>query len=249
MKKKIIILSVVSIFIIAGGYVGNMFGVFAKGNYGEYGLENTAAAENSPIKDKTIIFLGSSVTYGYGSLGVSFADFLEKSDGIHAVKEAVSGTTLVDEKSNSYVSRLKTIDTSIKADAFVCQLSTNDATKEKPLGKVSVSFDIDSFDTQTVSGAIEYIIAYAKDTWNCPVVFYTQANYDSDYYGEMVSLLLEIQEKWGITVIDFWNDEEINNITDEERSLYLVDRIHPTKAGYKIWWLPKFQKSLYDIVK
>ncbi|MBQ6931552.1 MAG: SGNH/GDSL hydrolase family protein, partial [Clostridia bacterium] len=81
------------------------------------------------------------------------------------------------------------------------------------------------------------------------VVFYTQAKYDSDYYGEMVSLLLEIQEKWGITVIDFWNDEEINNITDEERSLYLVDRIHPTKAGYKIWWLPKFQKSLYDIVK
>lgn len=249
MKKKIIILSVVLVLIIAGGYVGNMFGVFAKGNYGEYGLENTVAIENSPIKDKTIIFLGSSVTYGYGSLGVSFADFLEKSDGIHAVKEAVSGTTLVDEKSNSYVSRLKTIDTNIKADAFVCQLSTNDATKEKPLGKVSDRFDINSFDTQTVAGAIEYIIAYAQDTWNCPVIFYTQAKYDSEYYGEMVALLLEIQKKWDIHIIDFWNDEEINNITEEERKLYLVDHIHPTKAGYKIWWLPKIQKSLYEVVK
>ena len=249
MKKKIIILSVVLVFVIAGGYVGNMFGVFAKGNYGEYGLENTVATENSPIKGKTIIFLGSSVTYGYGSLGVSFADFLEKSDGIHAVKEAVSGTTLVDEKSNSYVSRLKTIDTDIKADAFVCQLSTNDATKEKPLGKVSDSFDINSFDTQTVAGAIEYIIAYAKDTWNCPVIFYTQAKYDSEYYSEMVSLLLEIQKKWDIHIIDFWNDEEINNITEEERKLYLVDHIHPTKAGYKIWWFPKIQKSLYEVVK
>ena len=249
MKKKIIILSVVLVLIIAGGYVGNMFGVFAKGNYGEYGLENTVATENSPIKDKTIIFLGSSVTYGYGSLGVSFADFFEKSDGIHAVKEAVSGTTLVDEKSNSYVSRLKTIDTNIKADAFVCQLSTNDATKEKPLGKVSDSFDINSFDTQMVAGAIEYIIAYAKDTWNCPVIFYTQAKYDSEYYGEMVALLLEIQKKWDIHIIDFWNDEEINNITEEERKLYLVDHIHPTKAGYKIWWLPKIQKSLYEVVK
>ena len=249
MKKKIIILSVVLVLIIAGGYVGNMFGVFAKGNYGEYGLENTVTIENSPIKDKTIIFLGSSVTYGYGSLGVSFADFLEKSDGIHAVKEAVSGTTLVDEKSNSYVSRLKTIDTNIKADAFVCQLSTNDATKEKPLGKVSDSFDISSFDTQTVAGAIEYIIAYAKDTWNCPVIFYTQAKYDSEYYGKMVTLLLEIQKKWDIHIIDFWNDEEINNITEEERKLYLVDHIHPTKAGYKIWWLPKIQKSLYEVAK
>lgn len=249
MKKKIIILSVVLVLIIAGGYVGNMFGVFAKGNYGEYDLENTVATENSPIKDKTIIFLGSSVTYGYGSLGVSFADFLEKSDGIHAVKEAVSGTTLVDEKSSSYVSRLKTIDTNIKADAFVCQLSTNDATKEKPLGKVSDRLDINSFDTQTVAGAIEYIIAYAKDTWNCPVIFYTQAKYDSEYYGEMVTLLLEIQKKWDIHIIDFWNDEEINNITEEERKLYLVDHIHPTKAGYKIWWLPKIQKSLYEVVK
>ncbi len=249
MKKKIIILSVVLVLIIAGGYVGNMFGVFAKGNYGEFILENTVATENSPIKDKTIIFLGSSVTYGYGSLGVSFADFLEKSDEIHAIKEAVSGTTLVDEKSNSYVSRLKTIDTNIKADAFVCQLSTNDATKEKPLGKVSDSFDINSFGTQTVAGAIEYIIAYVKDTWNCPVIFYTQAKYDSEYYGEMVTLLLKIQKKWDIHVIDFWNDEEINNITEEERKLYLVDHIHPTKAGYKIWWLPKIQKSLYEVVK
>lgn len=249
MKKKIIILSIILVFIIAGGYVGNMFGVFSKGNYGEYGLESTIATENSPIKDKTIIFLGSSVTYGYGSLGVSFADFLEKSDEIHAVKEAVSGTTLVDEKSNSYVSRLKTIDKNIKADAFVCQLSTNDATKEKTLGKVSDSFDINSFDTKTVAGAIEYIIAYAKDTWNCPVIFYTQAKYDSEYYGEMVSLLLEIQEKWDITIIDFWNDEEINDITEEERSLYLVDHIHPTKAGYKLWWLPKIQEILYEIIK
>lgn len=248
MKKKIAVLSIALVLIIAGGYVGNMFGVFAKGNYGEYALETTKVNEESSLKDKTIIFLGSSVTYGYGSLGVSFADFLEKSDGIVAVKEAVSGTTLVDEKSNSYVSRLKTIDKNIKADAFVCQLSTNDATKEKPLGKVSDSFNIDSFDTQTVAGAIEYIIAYAQNTWNCPVVFYTQAKYDSGYYGEMVKLLLEIQKKWNISVIDLWNNEEVNNIAEEERKLYLVDHIHPTKAGYKIWWLPVFQENLYGIL-
>ena len=80
-----------------------------------------------------------------GSKGVSFADFLEKTDGIIAIKEAVSGTTLVDIKENSYVSRMKTIDKNIKADAFVCQLSTNDATKEMPLGEISKSYDINDF--------------------------------------------------------------------------------------------------------
>ncbi len=250
MKKitKIIISIILVIVLAAGGYVGNMFGVFHGGNYGEYSVKNTVAVD-SPIKGKTVIFLGSSVTKGYGSLGDSFVDFLEKADGIKAVKEAVSGTTLVDVKSNSYVSRLKTIDKTLKADAFVCQLSTNDATKEMPLGEMSNSFDIRDFDTKTVAGAIEYVIAYAKETWNCPVVFYTQSKYDSDHYGEMVDLLFKIQEKWDITVIDFWNDMEINNITEMERKLYLVDNIHPTKAGYKIWWLPKFQEALYEVIK
>ena len=64
-------------------------------------MKDTVTVSDSPINGKTVIFLGSSVTFGYGSLGVSFADFLEKTDGITAVKEAVSGTTLVDVKSNS----------------------------------------------------------------------------------------------------------------------------------------------------
>ncbi len=225
-----------------------MLGVFNKGNYGEYSLKNTQVSADSPISGKTVIFLGSSVTAGYGSLGVSFADYLEKTDGITAIKEAVSGTTLVDVKSNSYVSRMKTVDKNIKADAFVCQLSTNDATKEMPLGKISDSFCKDDFDTQTVAGAIEYIIAYAKETWDCHVVFYTQAKYDSEHYAKMVDLLLEIQKKWGITVIDLWNNVEINSVTDEQKKIYLVDHIHPTKAGYKEWWLPEFQKCFYQIL-
>lgn len=251
MKKRTkIIISVFLVLVIAaGGYVGNMFGVFNSGNYGEYSLKNTDTVQDSPIKGKNVIFLGSSVTFGYGSMGTSFVDYLEKADGICAVKEAVSGTTLADIKDSSYVSRMKTIDKNIKADAFVCQLSTNDATKELPLGEVTEGYDLNNFDTRTIAGAIEYIIAYAKDTWNCPVVFYTQAKYDSDHYAKMVDLLLEIKNKWQITVIDFWNDEEINNLTEEERKLYLVDHIHPTKAGYKEWWLPAFRKCLYELLR
>ena len=250
MKKLKTVISIFLILVfIAGGYVGNMLGVFNEGNYGEYSLRDTPSVSDSPINGKTVIFLGSSVTFGYGSLGVSFADFLEKTDGITAVKEAVSGTTLVDIKSNSYVLRMKKIDKDINADAFVCQLSTNDATKEMPLGEISDGFDTDDFDTQTVAGAIEYIIAYAKETWNCPVVFYTQAKYNSGHYAKMVELLLEIQKKWNITLIDLWNNDEINSITDKERNIYLVDHIHPTKAGYKEWWLPEFQKCLYKILK
>ena len=249
MKKSVkVIISVVLIIVIAaGGYLVNMFGVLREGNGSAYSVKNVPAVEKSALSGKTGIFLGSSVTYGYGSLGVSFADFLEKTDGIVAVKEAVSGTTLVDNGKNSYVARMKTIDADLKADFFMCQLSTNDATKQLPLGSVSESYNISDFDTSTVTGAAEYIIAYAKSTWRCPVIFYTQARYDSEAYGKMVDMILSLEEKWGITVIDMWNNDEINGISDADRKLYLVDNIHPTRAGYLEWWLPEMRRVLIEI--
>lgn len=197
------------------------------------------------LKGKTVIFLGSSVTYGSASGGVSFADFLEKEDGIISVKEAVSGTTLVDNDSSSYVSRMKTVDKNIKADAFVCQLSTNDASLEKPLGEVSDSFE--DFDTQTVAGAIEYIISYARETWECPVVFYTGTKYNSEPYGQMVDLLLKIQKKWNIGVLDLWNSEEMNAVSADDYKYYMHNGIHPNYEGYRRWWTPQFRKYLAEL--
>lgn len=245
-KKVIIALCVIIIiaFIIAMVILQSQ-GTFSKGNDDKYSVENTQVLENSPIENKTIIFLGSSVTYGATSKSESFVDYLEKEDGIIAVKEAVSGTTLVDNGDSSYVSRLKTIDKSINADAFICQLSTNDATKRKPLGEISNSTDINAFDTSTIIGAMEYIIAYAKSTWNCPVIFYTGTQYSSDYYSEMVNALLNLQKKWDIGVIDLWNSEEMNAVSNEDYKLYMVNGIHPSRAGYKLWWTPMFQKYLY----
>ena len=59
------------------------------------------------LKGKTVLFLGSSVTYGSAAGGVSFADMMAETCGIKMIKEAVSGTTLADINDQSYVSRLK----------------------------------------------------------------------------------------------------------------------------------------------
>lgn len=252
MKKKAIIIPIaviLAVAVAAGVYIpiAKSQGVFSKGNAAEYSVAQTQALESSPIKGKTYIFLGSSVTYGSAAKGESFADFLEKKDGIKPIKEAVSGTCLVDEKNNSYVSRLKKIDKSIKPDAFICQLSTNDATKKKPLGSVSDSFYEENFDTETVAGAIEYIVSYVNDTWNCPIIFYTGTKYDSKQYEKMIKVLYDVQEKWGIIILDLWNDEEMNAVSKDDYALYMANGIHPTRAGYREWWLPKFEELLYTV--
>lgn len=227
-------------------------GKFSAGNKEQYSVANVEVLENSSLQGKKIIFLGSSVTYGSASGGESFVEYMEKRDGIIPVKEALSGTTLVDEKvwgKESYIARMKTIDTEIKADALVCQLSTNDATMKKPLGRVSEGFELSLFDTQTVAGAIEYVVAYAKETWDCPVIFYTGTRYESEHYAAMVELLLEIQEKWDIGVIDLWNNEQMNAVSEEDYKLYMVNDIHLSKAGYLEWWTPVMEEYLAEYLQ
>ena len=218
------------------------------GNAAQYDLTNVRRLADSPLEGKHILFLGSSVTYGAASQGVSFADYIAVRNGCTITKEAVSGTTLVDSGLDSYISRLKKLDRSTAAELFVCQLSTNDATQKKDLGNVSESFDRGDFDTKTVAGAIEYIISYAKETWGCPVVFYTNPRYDSPEYAAMVELLHAVQEKWGIALIDLWSDGDFNAISLEQRELYLADAIHPTKAGYLQWWTPYMENVLFEVI-
>ncbi len=248
-KKKIVITcSVVGAFllacIIAALICLQMFyGIFKKGNLPKYGVNNIEVITDSPLKGKMYYFLGSSVTYGMASMGQSMADFIAKRNDCTCVKEAVSGTTLADINNKSYVSRIKNFDTSRKIDGFICQLSTNDIGLENK-GSVSQSFDIDDLDKSTTYGAIEYIIAYARAMWNCPIYFYTGSYYENDIYAEMVDTLYEIAEKWNITVIDLFTDKDFNTITDEQRALYMNDDVHPTKAGYRDWWTPKIEEYI-----
>lgn len=258
-KKKLLVTVAILVFLQIGGMLFSGmqwgWGPFAKlhdikmaklpGNDKKYALNQTGECVHDELEGKKIIFLGSSVTYGASAKGVSFADYIGKRNHAEIVKEAVSGTTLVDNGANSYISRMKKIKEK-NADLFICQLSTNDASQKKEIGVIGESKELDSFDTNTVAGAIEYIICYAKETWNCPVMFYTNPKYDSEKYEEMVQLLQQIQKKWEIGVIDQWNDVKFNELTSKERSLYMADSIHPTQAGYREWWTPYMEEKIEE---
>lgn len=253
MKKKkvlkifgIVVLVLVLIYAIGIGlWFANYKGYFSKGNKGIYSVKNTEVLENSPLEGMHIAFLGSSVTEGARSKGVSFVEYICKRNNCTYVKEAVSGTTLVDNRETSYVQRmLNNMDTTEEFDLFVCQLSTNDAAQNLTLGEISEGTSLDAFDTSTIIGAMEYIICYAGQTWNCSVVFFTGTKFDSELYPQMISALDGLQEKWGIEVIDMWNGLDVDI---ENYGLYMADGIHPTQAGYLEWWTPFMEQRLYEI--
>ena len=127
--------------------------------------------------------------------------------------------------------------------AFVLQLSTNDAKADIPLGKISEN---DKYDITTSIGAIEFILEYVKKTWNCPVLIYSNPSFDSEKYGKLVEATKELQKKWKFKFLNMWDDKRFD-YNEKDRQLYMVDDIHPTRAGYKMSWLPEFEKALNDI--
>lgn len=216
--------------------------VQAPGNGVEYSMSATKASDNK-LSNKQIAFLGSSVTYGAGALSESFVEFLKKKDGIYPFKEAVSGTTLAETGDDSYVARLEKLPILENISAFVLQLSTNDSREKVPMGAIS---DGEKYDITTTIGAIEYILDYVKKTWDCPVLIYSNPRFNSKEYGELVEQTKKLQEKWGFTFLNMWDDDRFN-YNDEDRELYMIDEVHPTRAGYKLSWTPEFEEALIRI--
>lgn len=178
------------------------------------------------LQNKTILFLGSSVTYGSAAKGVSFVDLIRENCGAKCIKEAVSGTTLADVNEKSYVSRLKTVSTDIKLDLFVCQLSTNDATRKISLAEVEA--------------AIRFILTYVEKNFSCPIVFYTGTYFENAEYVKMIELLYSLKKEYDFSVLDLYYDKEMSAIRTEDYERYMRDPIHPNLLGYTEWWTPKF---------
>ncbi len=233
--------------------------VTRKGNVDEYSVASTDVVENSSLKGKSFFFLGSSVTYGEGAEGEAIADFVRKKHQAEVIKEAVSGTTLMkwddNPKGKSYVTRFEEYlakeDCLSSLDCFVLQLSTNELRRQDHLGEVTAAdvFDDASFDPETSFGAIEHIASLVKQKWDCPILLWSNPNFGNEIYETLVEGAKKIEEKWdSIAFLNLYEDEEFNSISQEQRKLYMKDTTHPTKAGYKIWWLPKFEESFISLL-
>lgn len=254
--------------------------------HSDFYAANVKQVEDSPLAGKVIYWLGSSVTYGSAAEGESMAEFLAAKTGAICKKDAVSGTTIFDDGKSadtgekSYTRRLvnsTVFDASEHVDAFICQISTNDALSSRlsKRGEIAAfpseddpySIAKEAFDRSTTIGGIEFIIAYVIETWDCPVYFYsgsyfgdngsgetrTNGNPSGTNYAKLVDEVKAVVAKWqdagyNVDVIDMFNDEDFNaQVSDDYYKWCTSDAIHPKRAGYLNWWMPYFEQ--YLIVK
>lgn len=228
-------------------------GVFKEANAEEYAPEAQTLKEDSPLKGKTILFVGSSVVEGAAALRDGPAEYLQAVDGIIPIKSSVSGTTIAYQDERSYAPRLMSYGADVPVDAVVLQLSTNDAGQGTDLGTISDSYDPADFDKNTFTGSMELMLEYCKRTWDCPVIVFTITSYGGRYetrqedpYDGLVQLTKEICDKWDAYLLNMWEDEELNDITQEQFDDWMANGAHPCRRGYLEWWLPEFEEALYQ---
>lgn len=221
------------------------------------------------LMGKNIQFLGSSIFYGTTGQpkGFSFVDILNKRWGTSFQKEAVGGTTLAIREgvTTSYCERYENFTNKETCDALVIQLSTNDFTLGVPVGSIDENaFGIESFNNQTICGAIEWLIAKGKqNNPDVKVVFVSCPMLDSwEHYESYKSfnngLMRDIAAKWDIDVVDLFNDtlpwsnssvywaESTANPTSTTYHLF-YNNIHMNCVGYPLVMTPKIASKLLDI--
>lgn len=63
----------------------------------------------------------------------------------------------------------------------------------------------------------------------------------------MIQLLLDIQKKWNIGVIDMYHNEEMTAVHGTDQyDVYMYDEVRPYRVGYVEWWTPVIEESLVE---
>ncbi|WP_018143046.1 SGNH/GDSL hydrolase family protein [Alloscardovia criceti] len=204
------------------------------GNATVYDMAHVAplkTPETAVHKGCRLFALGSSVTWGYASGGQAVGEYLAQRFGWSLTKDAVNGTCIASKDPQSYLHRLQQHSHSTdQPDLFLVQLSTNDAHQ--------------GFSPEETTHALALILDYIAQEWAVPVYVYTSTRFDSEAYDRMVEAARGLaQQRTDVTIIDLWHNKTLNAATDADKSLYMMDSIHPTRAGYARWWGPEMEKA------
>lgn len=206
------------------------------------------------FKDKTISFIGDSITAGIGgrldSEGnqVSYVDYAKKTLNIgNAIKNGKPGRMVASYGDDSY-SLKDTIEQNVYmfSDAIVIFLGVNDYLIEQN-NKRYGELDVNSYSDAGFCGGVRSICKFFNNNLpDMPIFFVTTYNFDhissstfSDMpippsYSDYMNKLKETVKNYGMNVIDLYNTDFMNCKDLESKSRLLADSVHPNDEGYQL---------------
>lgn len=215
------------------------------------------ASEGIQIKgywaDKNAIFVGDGITAGIGCEGDKYWQLLEQMLEFGSVSTVTSaeGTVSSTGTGSAECDSLTDIyDTVPEADLITIFMGTNDYGYDTPIGAITDTSDV------SFLGALNVIIPALQAKYpNARIVFVTPLHrygygvnsatgethtYDSIPNGaghtleDYVNAIIEACAKYGVDVIDLYNELELDPESEETREYYMEDGLHPNTAGHRL---------------
>lgn len=206
---------------------------------------------------------GDSIAYGSGAFGYSYAFQYAEKYTLDITSKAVPGATIssgVADKSHIAESIIKNV--SSKYDYIFLEGGVNDYYTSAKLGNIT-SAGTTEFDMNTTCGALESALYYVKN--NCPdshVYFVSIHNVNNIAskknsigltYSDYRNAIEKICKKYGVTVIDCYNESGFNTENESLKFNYTYkgfgvypdgDGLHPTESGYREFYMPIIERTI-----
>ena len=206
--------------------------------------------ETNPLYGKTALFVGDSICYGSwdNEPRQAYAGRIAAKYGMTVENPAQGGESFSTVRPSRIVNQLHQNRTGVY-DYVIIEGGVNDAwgsvatdpPTPAPVGRMSAGFDPADFDVNTFAGGLEEAFYYARTYFPDARVGYITSFYAPLAVGvgrcsdmsEYFDQALRICEKWGIPVLDLYNDPYVSNrLLKTNTYTYLRDSLHPNAAGY-----------------
>ncbi|CRH18743.1 exported hypothetical protein [Carnobacterium maltaromaticum] len=249
MKKTLLVLSLVFIFVVTGCSKEDEFKDSKAAYEKKYGVNDEAESEPVVAVENKYVSIGDSITAqdqkvfaGTEEKAIGYQTLMNESLKFdNVVNLGISGASLAANSNyptNPSVIKDININEVKKAKLITILLGTNDFKLDVPLGEA------DSIDETTFNGAYNVLITKIKENNpDAEIVLMTplrrnnggyssttinQSGNDLEAYANAIKA---IGEKNNFKTIDLFNN---SGITDENVFNLTIDGIHPNNAGYKL---------------
>lgn len=214
----------------------------------------------------SLLNFGDSIGAGDGNGSVGYSEMIGEIDSAWVVDAAVGGYTIsrIEGNSNSVLSRIEMNGAwcNVSPDIILLEGGSNDYTQTRQMGELSGNLDFaGTYDETTYIGALESAFYKIRTKWADAQIIWVFSHRQNSRtektvdgvtvnYKTMHDMSIEACKKWGIPVVDLFEEGCMNTLWPHDKTKYTkdADGTHPNELGYMKFYVPRILAKIRELL-